>query len=94
MTMSSRQGRAGGLENEDTLSELAARFGVHPATITASSRALPDDLIPVFQQPATLCFFVKPVDGLCMPLAPAGECRKASRVPIAIFIITPIDILI
>ena len=37
MTMSSRQGRAGGLENEDILSELAARFGVHPATITASS---------------------------------------------------------
>jgi len=28
MTMSSRQGRAGGLENEDTLSGLAARFGV------------------------------------------------------------------
>jgi hypothetical protein len=35
MTMSSMQGRAGGLENEDTPSGLAARFGVHPATITA-----------------------------------------------------------
>jgi len=64
------------------------------AALVVLPDALPDDLIPVFQQPATLCFFVKPVDGLCMPLAPAAECRKASRVPIAIFIITPIDILI